>query len=126
MESMITILVAGGCTLVSGLMAIGLKLLNNLIKVKVKSENLQMGLLGLTESIRSSVMDVEVTYRQAMSDGILTDKEKAFLKSKVIEAVEHQGADSLKMLASAGMKDLSEFISGQIEEVVGSFSSKKK
>lgn len=113
-----------GAVLVS-LIGIGLKRLNDWIRVKVESERLETALVQVTEAVGSTVMDLEVQVRRLMSDGDLSEEDRATLRGLAQARVRQQIPKALKMLATAGLGDLEAYINGKIEEAVATMPGRK-
>jgi len=121
---MMPILVTAAGTLLTALVALGLKQLNSWIKAKVQSEQTATALIQLSEAVGSVVMDLEVEVRRFMSDGQLTQAEQQQLKSMARSRIQKQAPKALDALVKAGMDDINFFLNGKIEAAVAGMPDK--
>lgn len=109
----------------SALVPILLKYLVSWLKAKTDNEKLQGALDQLNDIVYTTVMDLEQTVRKALSDGKLTDSEKAQIKSLAMSKVQTQLPKFIADQVKIGVKDLEAYISSKIEMMVGQMNQGK-
>lgn len=100
------------------LLGIGLKRANEWIKAKVESERMEAALIQVSESVVSTVLDIEAEVRRYMSDGRLSKAEGEQLKEAARNRVYTQVPKALEALTRAGIEDLDGYLNGKIEQAV--------
>lgn len=111
-------------TIVVALVGWGLTELTRWIRAKTGNERLANAMDQLGMAVMVSVRELEQTARPLLSDGKLTDSEKARLKAKAIETVRSRLTPAMTKELKKNLVDLNEWIGGQVEAEVMTMKSR--
>jgi hypothetical protein len=102
--------------ILSALLGIAMKRLNDWLKAKVKSEILHNAMVQVADAVTTTVADIEKELRVYMGDGRLSREEALELKNLARKRIMAQAPAALGTLARAGVQNLEEYVGGKIEQ----------
>lgn len=102
--------------ILSALLGIAVKRLNDWLRAKVQSEALQLAMIQVADAVTTTVADIEKEIRVYMTDGKLSKEEAQQLKDLAKNRIMAQAPQALGTLARAGVQNLEEYVGGKIEQ----------
>jgi len=104
--------------ILAALFGLAMKRLNDWIRVKIENETLETALLQVSEVTETTVREIEKEIRKYMTDGKLSQEEARELKSLAKTRIMSQIPQALGVMATAGIKNLEQYLGGKIEQAV--------
>jgi len=114
-DQLMAIVLPAGLSAVSIILTWLLYELRNWVKKKTDSQALDDSLAVLGQVIQNTVTQINETVKEAAADGVVSHAEAVQLKSMAIERISRQIPPGTKKILQAGIDNLDDFVSGQIE-----------
>jgi len=118
MQQLLQIIIPFAVAAVSALTTWALYELKKWIKQRTDNEAVNEAVGILSQVVQTTVTKLNETVKQAGADGIITQEEAQKLKSAAVLQINQQIPDATRKILNLGIKNLDDYISGQIELAV--------